>query len=91
MENNLEQPSIEPVEASQQGIFDTKFNEAIDALGNVLEKHQLSHAICIVFDENDEYKPKVFFRGELFEIVKHTSKVLNQMKYKIMNELNGNF
>lgn len=79
-----------PPEASH-GIFDEKSNQIIEAFGASLEKHEIHSGFCVLFDENDGFKPKVFFRGDLIEITKHTSRVLNQMRYKIIQDLNGNF
>lgn len=77
--------------AAPQGIFDEKSNQVIEAFGASLEKTGINNAFCVLFDENDKFKPKVFFRGELFDITKHTSRILNQMRYKIIEDLNGNF
>jgi hypothetical protein len=85
-ESELDMPSEAP-----QGIFDEKSNHVIESFGASLEQTGINKAFCVLFDENDKFKPKVFFRGELFEITKHTSRILNQMRYKIIEDLNGNF
>jgi hypothetical protein len=71
--------------------FDAKSSEAIDAFGQALATSGLNAAFCVIFDETDSYKPKVFYRGDMFEITRHTSRILNQMRFKLIGELNGNF
>ena len=71
--------------------FDTKSSEAIDTFGQALASSGLNAAFCVIFDETDNYKPKVFYRGDMFEITRHTSRILNQMRFKLIGELNGNF
>ena len=71
--------------------FDTKSSEAIDTFGQAVAASGLNAAFCVIFDETDNYKPKVFYRGDMFEITRHTSRILNQMRFKLIGELNGNF
>ena len=91
MANEPEDTSAKSSDPTLQGIFDQKSTEIIEEFGESLEKGDVDLAFCVIFDKTNGSQPKVFYRGELFEITKHVSKILNQMKYKLMNEINGNF
>jgi hypothetical protein len=84
-------PETQPDDTDCQMNFDTKSSEAIDTFGQALASSGLNAAFCVIFDEADNYKPKVFYRGDMFEITRHTSRILNQMRFKLIGELNGNF
>ncbi len=91
MSDKPEKPLSDIAEPSAQINFDQKANIAIDVFGESLEKTNINLAFCVVFDPDKDFEPKVFYRGSLVDVTKHTSKVLNAMRFKLINELNGNF
>lgn len=91
MSSDIDSPKTTIAEPSSQEIFAQKSEHAIELFGQALENAGLNLAFCVIYDVENNNEPKVFYRGDMVNVTKHTSRVLNMMRHKIINELNGNF